>query len=389
MFGTLSWSDLLQPAIRLAERDEPYDARITPAQQRDLAATLRLIASGGRDGFYRGATARLIAEEMERGGGLITQEDLARYEAKTRTPVVGLYRGHRVVSMPPPSSGGAILIQLLNMIEFFAPAELGHNTTEYINLICELEKRAFADRAKWLGDSDFFDVPRDTLTSKTYARRRVEGVTPERRSFPSQIREGPAREKEETTHFSVVDKWGNAVANTYTLNDSYGSGIVVTGAGFLLNNEMDDFAVKPGVPNLYGVTGGEANSIAPDKRMLSSMSPTFVYKPDGSLWLVLGTPGGPTIITSVFQVILNRLEHRMTLADAVAAPRFHHQWPPASAARDVVRCEETIETGGLKALGYAIEQRRIGDVHAIEIDRATRSARGASDPRGRGAVAIE
>ncbi len=409
-FGSLPWRDLLEPAIRLA--DEGFDlhsrteremagerakkgahpsfAKYFPEGkrlvQKDLAATLRRIAEGGPDGFYRGETARLVAEEMRRGGGIITENDLARYEAKLRAPVVGTYRGHRVVSMPPPSSGGTILVEMLNMYELLR-ADHAHNSTAYVHLIAEIEKRAFADRSVWLGDSAHFDVPVATLTSKAYAKRRIGGIAMDRRSDPGAMKEGAAREKEQTTHFSIVDKWGNAVANTTTLNDGYGSGIVVDGAGFLLNNEMDDFSLKPGVPNLYGVIGGEANAIAPGKRMLSSMSPTFVYDPDGRLWLVLGTPGGPTIFTSVFQVILNRVDHGMSIADAVAAPRFHHQWPPPAKDRDVVRCEK--EIAGLRELGYAITVSRIGDVHAVEIERASRRAIAASDPRGIGRAAAE
>jgi len=410
-FGSMPWKDLVAPAIRLAEDGFDLDAREERALaserarkgahpsfakhfpagrrlvQKDLAATLRRIAEHGRDGFYRGETARLVAAEMERGGGIITEADLAGYEAKERRPVSGTYRGHKVVSMPPPSSGGVILVEMLNMIENFkVPA---HNSTEYMHLVCEIEKRAFADRSVWLGDSDFFDVPVAGLTSKPYAKRRIEGIAPDRRSDPQAIKEGAAREKEQTTHFSVVDRWGGAVANTYTLNDGFGSGIVVDGAGFLLNNEMDDFSLKPGVPNLYGVIGAEANAIAPGKRMLSSMSPTFVYRADGSLWLVLGTPGGPTIFTSVFQVILNRIEHGMPIDRAVAAARFHHQWPPPSKERDVVRCESGIATEGLEKLGYKVDSRRIGDVHAVEIDRAKRAAIPASDPRGIGKTETE
>ena len=383
-YGSLPWRELVQPAIDLARAERVYDPKVPAASQKQLAATLERIAEQGRDGFYAGETARLIAEEMRRGGGLITEADLAGYQAKPRTPVAGSYRGHRVVSMPPPSSGGVILVQMLHMLERFQPAKLGHNTTAAMHLVAEIEKRAFADRAAWMGDSDFFDVPVATLISKPYAEKRAAGIDTARRSDPGSIQEGPARESTETTHFSVVDRFGNAVANTTTLNDSHGSGILVGGAGFLLNNEMDDFSMKPGVPNMYGVTGGEANAIAPGKRMLSSMSPTFVYRPDGTLWLVLGTPGGPTIFTTVFQVIVNRLDHGLTLEQAVAAPRFHHQWPPVEKGRDTVIAERGIDVRGLAELGYHLVSRRIGDVHAIELDRAARRAVAASDPRGSG-----
>jgi gamma-glutamyltranspeptidase/glutathione hydrolase len=326
---------------------------------------------------------------MKRGNGIITEADLAAYEPKERRPVVGTYRGHKIVSMPPPSSGGAILVQMLNMLEEHDVAKLGHNTAPFVHLVCEIEKRAFADRSVFFGDSDFFDVPIDGLTSKRYARERIASFNPAKRTDPATLTEGAPRgvhEKEETTHFSIVDRRGNAVANTYTLNDSYGSGLWVKGAGFLLNNEMDDFSIKPGVPNMYGVIGGEANAIAPGKRMLSSMSPTLVYDRDGRLWLVLGTPGGPTIFTQIFQVIVNRIDFGMTLEKAVAAPRFHHQWPPSAKNRDPIRIESLAEVvqRDLVRLGYAIDSRRIGDVHACEIDRAAGRALGASDPRGMG-----
>ena len=388
-YGSLPWRELVMPAVQLARADRVYDPKVPAADQKQLADTLERIAEKGRDGFYVGETARLVAEEMKRGGGIITEADLAGYQAKVRAPVSGTYRGHRIVSMPPPSSGGVILVQMLQMLEGFEPAKLGHNTTGYMHLVAEIEKLAFADRAAWMGDSDYYDVPVATLISKAYAQKRAAAIDPHRRTDPGTIHEGAARESTQTTHFSVVDRWGNAVANTTTLNDSHGSGIIVRGAGFLLNNEMDDFSVKPGVPNMYGVTGGEANAIAPGKRMLSSMSPTFVYKPDGTLWLVLGTPGGPTIFTTVFQVIVNRLEHRLPLAEAVAAPRFHHQWPPREKGHDVVTVEKGIDGRGLSELGYEMVVRRIGDVHAVEIDRAGRRAIAASDPRGTGKASYE
>jgi gamma-glutamyltranspeptidase/glutathione hydrolase len=409
-WGSMPWKDLVAPAIALAEGWDMDDwtARSLAANagahtsfkkyfggggtrlvQADLAATLRRIAEKGRDGFYTGETAKLIAAEMKRGNGLISEEDLAKYEAKLRTPASGTYRGHRIVSMPPPSSGGAILVLMLNMLEGFEPAKLGHNSAAYVHLVAEIEKRAFADRSVWLGDSDFFDVPLDGLVAKSYATSRIGGFDAAKRTDPAAVKEGAPRgrrEKEETTHFSVVDRKGNAVSLTTTLNDGYGSKIVVDGAGFLLNNEMDDFSLKPGVPNMYGVIGAEANAIAPGKRMLSSMSPTLVFTPDGKLWLVLGTPGGPTIFTTVFQVIVNRLDFGMPLDKAVGAARFHHQWPPPSKDRDPIRHEGLSDdvAAELRKLGYALDRRRIGDVHAVEIDRAAKRALGASDPRGIG-----
>ena len=409
-FGSLPWPRLLAPAIRIAERGWRIDARTAATFARGEAQRLpRLLPrdrrraarpegtrghvaphrGAGPDGFYRGETARLIVEEMRRGGGLITLADLARYRPVVRVPVTGSYRGLRVVSMPPPSSGGVALVQLLNLLERYEPARLGHDSAAHVHLVAELEKRVFADRAEYLGDPDFVPVPVETLISKSYAATRAAGISPGRRTPPAAIRCGTVtHESEQTTHFSIVDRHGNAVANTTTLNDSYGSGIVVRGAGFLLNNEMDDFSAKPGAPNLYGVTGGEANAIAPGKRMLSSMTPAFVYR-DGRLWLVLGTPGGPTIFTTVFQVIVNRLDFGMTLAEAVAAPRFHHQWPPRAMDADPIDFERGHEPdaatrSALEALGYVLRLRDpIGDVQAIEIAgaprhgaRATRAAPG-------------
>ncbi len=424
-YGRLPWKRLLAPAIALAGRGFPIQPRTAQEfaeekrnnfrdyfhgaageilVQKELAATLRRIARWGPDDFYRGGTARLIVEEMKRGGGLITLEDLASYRAVVRAPVRGDYRGHRIVSMGPPSSGGVGLIELLNMLERFAPMRLvvsdgpelyvDMRAPGYVSLLAELETRVFADRTEYLGDPDFVSVPVDSLVSKTYAARRAADVSPGRRTPPESVRPGlAARESEETTHFSVVDRDGNAVANTTTLNDLYGSGVVVRGAGFLLNNEMDDFSAKPGAPNLYGVTGGKANAIAPRKRMLSSMCPTFVYRGD-SLWLVLGTPGGPTIFTTVFQVIVNRVDIGVTLASAVALPRFHHQWPPPVAGADSLYVEpgrglDAATRAALEALGYSVALRRspLGDVEAIEI--AGGRATGASDPRGIGHAASE
>jgi len=414
-FGTVPWRRLLEPAIALAERgfvlpprtaadfaaedrndfrDHFHGAAGERLVQKELAATLRRIAERGADGFYRGETARLLVAEMRRGGGLLTLEDLAGYRAVVRRPVGGTYRGLRVAAMGPPSSGGVGLIELLQMLEGFAPAELGHGSAAHLHLVAELEKRVFADRATHLGDPDFVAVPAGNLVSPRYAAARRAGIALDRRTPPDSIVSGLARrESEQTTHFSIVDRHGNAVANTTTLNDLHGSGVVVRGAGFLLNNEMDDFSARPGAPNLYGVTGGTANAIAPGKRMLSSMCPAFVFRGD-SLWLVLGTPGGPTIFTTIFQVVVNRVDFGMPLAEAVAAPRFHHQWPPRVPGTDPVDVEPGREPAAavraaLESLGYAIAVRRspLGDVQAIEV--AGGRAVGASDPRGIGHVAAE
>ena len=403
-FGSLPWKDLVEPAVRLAEEGwilDAWSARSFASEtrhnardyfkgaagerlvQKELAATLRRIADGGPDGFYRGETARLVVEEMKRSNGLITLEDLAAYEAKERAPLEGSYRGLRVVSMPPPSSGGVALLQLLGMIGPKEVRALGFHSAAHLHAVCEIEKRVFADRSEYLGDPDFAKVPVDRLVSPAYLAKRGAPVT-DRRSDPAGIAPGP----EETTHFSVVDRWGNAVSNTTTLNGNYGCGLVVRGAGFLLNNEMDDFSAKPGALNMFGATGGAANAVAPGKRPLSSMTPTFVFR-DGALWLILGTPGGTTIFTTVFQVIVNRTDFGMSLDDAVRAPRFHHQWPPAQREEDPVWFEGTpAAADALRALGYSVRVRgRIGDVQAIEID----GLRGhpVSDPRGIGAALTE
>jgi gamma-glutamyltranspeptidase / glutathione hydrolase len=414
-WGRLPWRRLVAPAVELAECGWRVDAR-TAAQfaelkdrpgfaayfhgragdllvQKELAATLRRIAAHGADGFYRGVTARRIADEMRRGGGLVTEADLASYCALYRAPVSGEYRGLRVVAMSPPSSGGIGLLQLLHLVEPREPARLGAGSAALAHLYAEAEKRVFADRSRWLGDPDFVAVPVESLVSIAYAARRGAGIALDRRTAPDSIRAGEiGHESEQTTHFSIVDRDGNAVANTTTLNDSYGSALVVRGAGFLLNNEMDDFSARPGARNLYGVTGGTANAIAPGKRMLSSMCPTFVLR-NGRPWLVLGSPGGPTIFTTVFQVVVDRADLGMTLAQAVAAPRVHHQWPPRTPGVDEIDVETGREPGdaaraGLEALGYRLRRRGpIGDVQAIEI--AGRRVIGASDPRGTGFVAYE
>jgi gamma-glutamyltranspeptidase/glutathione hydrolase len=351
--------------------------------QRELGAVLRRIAEGGADGFYRGETADLIVREMKTSGGLITHADLAAYQAKERVPIEGTFRGWRVVSMPPPSSGGVALLQLLGLAERRGLAPLGFQSMNYIHSVCEMEKRVFADRAEFLGDPDFVAVPTARLTGSARLDR-MAGKLGRARTDPATVK----AESEETTHFSVVDRRGNAVSNTTTLNGNYGCGIVIRGAGFLMNNEMDDFSAKPGAPNMFGATGGAANAIAPGKRMLSSMTPTFAFK-DGRLRLVLGTPGGTTIFTTVFQVLVNRIEFDMTLEEAVNAPRFHHQWPPLRRDEDVVWFEQVPPADAeLRQLGYTVKPRgRIGDVHAIEIDGPR--PKPVSDRRGIGLALTE
>jgi gamma-glutamyltranspeptidase/glutathione hydrolase len=321
---------------------------------------------------------------MQRGEGAITRRDLARYEAVWREPVAGTYRGRRVVSMPPPSSGGVALIQLLKLLERFETPKL--HSADHVHLVAEIEKRVFADRAKYLGDPDYYPVPVERLTSADYLAERAASVSLERRTSPDRIAAGKiAVESEETTHYSIVDGQGMAIALTTTLNAAYGSGIVVDGAGFLLNNEMDDFSAKAGVPNLYGVIGGKANEVAAGKRMLSSMSPTLVFDGDGELLMALGSPGGPTIFTTVFQVVVNRIDYGMPLDQAIRTPRFHHQWPPRAGAGDRIRVERIDEwprsvIGELEDRGYAVTgEDRLGDVQAIEIRGG--SAYAHSDPR--------
>ena len=296
--------------------------------QTDLANTLRRIQKVGRAGFYQGETADLLVAEMRRGGGLISHEDLLDYRSSWRQPIRGTYRGHEIVSMPPPSSGGILLVQMLNMLEPYDIAAMGYGSAKSIHLMIEAERRAYADRAQHLGDADFYPVPIARLISKDYAQQRFADFDPAKASVSADIGAGNIPyESPETTHASVIDAQGNAVAYTTTLNLSYGAKMVVTGAGFLLNNEMDDFSAKEDSPNAFGLIGRKANAIEPGKRMLSSMTPTIVRK-DGKPLLVTGSPGGSTIITTTLQVIMNVIDHGMSLSDAVSSPRFHHQWLP-------------------------------------------------------------
>ncbi|HRJ14087.1 MAG TPA: gamma-glutamyltransferase [Saprospiraceae bacterium] len=298
--------------------------------QKDLAAVLKRIRKQGAAGFYEGKTADLIAQEMQRGGGIITREDLKNYRAQWRTPVSGQYKGYRVISMPPSSSGGVALLQMLEMVEPYPLGQYGFQSAEAVHLMAEAERRAYADRAEYLGDTDFYKVPMDSLLNETYLRGRMADFNPAKAGQSAALGAGKfqlTKESFETEHTSIVDAEGNAVSVTTTLNSNYGGKVVVGGGGFFLNNEMDDFSVKPGVPNQFGLVGNEANAIQPGKRMLSSMTPTIVEK-DGQLFMVLGAPGGSTIITAVFQVLLNVVEFNLDLESAVNAGRFHHQWLP-------------------------------------------------------------
>ncbi len=321
--------------------------------QTDLANTLKRISREGMKGFYEGETAKLIVEEMQRGNGIITLEDLKAYEAKEREPVVFDYKGHEVITMSLPSSGGILLPQMLRMTEPYNIGEKGFHSPEAIQVMIEAERRAYADRAEYMGDPDFVKVPVEKLISREYAVSRMKDFTPGKAGKSDNIKAGVV-ESEETTHLSVYDSEGNAVAVTTTLNGGYGSLVVVGGAGFLLNNEMDDFSVKPGVPNMYGALGAEANAIVPGKRMLSSMTPTIVVK-GGKPWIVVGTPGGTTIPTSVFQSLVNIIDFGLSAEDAVNKPKFHHQWYPDNVSVERDFPEDVVKA--LENMGYVIRKR--------------------------------
>lgn len=411
-YGSLPFSELIQPAIDLAEKGFPVTAlqakelngnRNTFMQrnssptpfvkdslwkegdiliQKDLARTLERIRDHGRDGFYSGETATMIIEEMQRGNGIITAEDLSDYKADTRSTISTEYRGYKIITVPPPSGGGIILIQLLGMIEPFSVKQMGFNSSATVHLMSEAERRAFADRSEYYGDPHFMKVSVKSLINKNYIKSRMADFNPEKASLSSDIQAGSPRayESEETTHYSVADSKGNAVSVTTTLNGTFGNSIVVKGAGFLLNNEMDDFSVKPGAPNMYGLIGGEINSIQPGKKMLSSMTPSIVEK-DGKLFMVLGSPGGSTIPTTVFQVITNVIDYGMNIQEAVDAPRFHHQWLPDCIFHEAGRLDSTA-THELQAMGHQLGGRTsIGLVNAIVIGEDDRKSGGA-DRRG-------
>jgi len=413
--GTMSREKVLAPAIKLAREGfalppslaEEFASHLTgmkevsadcyrafsnggrpyrPGEtfrQRDLADTLQRIAKDGRDGFYKGRTAALIAVEMTRGGGLITAEDLAGYRAKWREPVKGTYRGYEIWSMPPPSSGGVMLIHLLNALEPHDVKALGWGGSALVHLMVEAERRAYADRAEHLGDPDFVDMPLEMLLSKEYAHKRMADFDPDRAGDSEKITHGNwvGVESKETTHFSVADAKGNAVSCTTTLNGHYGSYVFVPGAGFTLNNEMDDFSIKPNTPNMYGLLGRKANEIQPGKRMLSSMTPTIVAK-DGKPVLILGSPGGSTIITTALQVVLNVVDHEMNIAKAVSMPRFHHQWKPDRILYERFALGPDALTA-LRAKGHRsfvlAEGEGIGAAHCIGI--ADGRFYGGADPR--------
>ena len=411
-YGRLKWAELVEPAIALASQgfslSEKQAAELNGQHnnftklnplgtallksgkwlpgdkliQHELANTLTRVRDYGRSGFYEGAVADSIVSEMQRDGGLITKADLKSYEAVWRKPVTAKYKDYKVITMPPPSSGGIALVQLLKSVESYPLHRWGINSDSTVQLIVEAERRAYADRAKFLGDPDFIHVPVGQLMDNLYIRERMNSFDWQKATPSAVIKAGEIGpvEHEETTHYSIVDRDGNAVSITTTLNGSYGAGVVVKGAGFLLNNEMDDFSVKPGSPNMYGLVGGEANAIAPGKRMLSSMTPTILEK-EGQLFMVVGTPGGSTIITSVFQTILNVVEFDKSMQAAVNAKKFHHQWLPDNIQMETDALDSLTQVR-LKAKGYVIMERgSIGRVDAILKTKWGYYQAGA-DPRG-------
>jgi len=415
-YGTISIDKALKPAIKYAKDGIPVDYELKNSLlsvkdrmknspdayhtffkengesyeigekiiQKDLAWSLKQIKNDGVDAFYKGNIAKKIAFDMKENGGLITFDDLSSYKPVIRKPVYGTYRGYEIYSMPPPSSGGIHLIQMLNILEHYPINKLGHNYSKTIHIMAEAMKLAYADRSKFLGDSDFVTVPVKELISKKYAARLSKKINLEKSTRSQTILPGNPYSSggNDTTHFTVIDKWGNVVTNTYTINFSFGSKIVAKGTGILLNNEMDDFSAKPGVPNAYGLIGGQYNAIEPEKRMLSSMSPTIVLK-DGKPFLATGSPGGSRIITTVLQIISNVIDHNMNIASATASPRFHHQWLP-----DIIRLEKGFSTDTINIL------KNKG--HKIKVGRAMGSTQsimkrgdyyyGYSDPRRAGGL---
>ena len=410
-YGSLPFKTLIQPAIELAEKGFSINAnqaddfnelknefiqlntslpafvKITPWKagdtliQKDLANTLKRIRDQGIKGFYEGVTAELIVAEMTKGKGIITANDLKKYTAKERTAIEFDYKSHHIITMPLPSSGGIILQQVLKMIEQKNIGEMKFQSAAIVQLLTEAERRAFADRAQYLGDGDFVKVPVKTLVSDDYLKERMKDYSPGIAGNSQSTQQGYIKESDETTHLSIIDAAGNAVAVTTTLNGSYGSRTVVSGAGFLLNNEMDDFSVKPGVPNMYGALGAEANAIYPGKRMLSSMTPTIVLK-NNQPYMVVGTPGGTTIPTSIIQSLVNMIDFKMSPEDAVNLPKFHHQWLPDEIIVEKDFNSATIQQ--LEAMGYkVVKKQAIGRTELIEIKYGkTRKITAIADKRG-------
>ncbi|EBO5438508.1 gamma-glutamyltransferase [Salmonella enterica] len=411
-YGSLPLNSVVRPAIKLAQEGfivndaladdlKTYGSEVLPHHenskaifwkdgeplkkgdklvQQDLANSLTMIAENGPDAFYKGEIARQIAQQMQQNGGLITTDDLAAYQAVERTPVSGEYRGYQIFSMPPPSSGGIHIVQILNILENFDMNKYGFGSADAIQIMAEAEKYAYADRSEYLGDPDFVNVPWQALTSKTYAKSIAGQIDINKAKPSSEIRPGKLApyESDQTTHFSVVDKDGNAVAVTYTLNTTFGTGIVAGNTGILLNNQMDDFSAKPGVPNVYGLVGGEANAVGPKKRPLSSMSPTIVVK-DGKTWLVTGSPGGSRIITTVLQMVVNTIDFGMNVAEATNAPRFHHQWLPDELPVEKGFSPDTLKLLEQKGQKVALKEA-MGSTQSIMVG-PDGELYGASDPR--------
>jgi gamma-glutamyltranspeptidase / glutathione hydrolase len=412
--GKLTWVQLVEPARRLAgagftvtyelarslHSNREYLSKYAETKriylkggqfykegelfrQPELAATFARLQQFGPNEFYEGETARLIVADIKRNNGLMTMEDLRGYVAKERAPVRGNYRGHEIISMPPPSSGGAVLIEMLNILEGFELKKMEASSSDRYHLMAEAMRRAFADRAEYMGDSDFVKVPVQGLIDKSYAATLRAGIKSDRASTSAEVRAGrPAGyESDETTHFTVVDAEGNAVANTYTLNNSYGSAAVAKGTGLLLNDEMDDFAAKPGTPNMYGLIQGERNAVAPKKRPLSAMTPTIVLRKDGSLWFTVGSPGGPTIINTVLCIITNVIDYEMNIQQAIDFPRIHHQWLPDELVGEPFGLSGDTQRA-LTSRGHKLAKLRyLGDAEGIMIEEKTGMRLGATDPR--------
>ncbi len=415
-YGTMSRAEVLQPAIELANSGFVIDYRFARALnhykkqfekykstkkifvsekgefsegdllvQKDLANTLSLIKVNGRNGFYKGEVAKLIAKQSKKNGGFISLEDLANYSPAERTPILGTYRGNKIISMGPPSSGGIALMEALNSLENFTFEENSWGSSNYIHTVSEVLKYVYADRAEHLGDEDFYPVPKKWLISKERGAEIASLVGS--KAVPSDSithATPPAEESEETTHYSVVDSYGNAVSITTTLNSTFGNKIVVKGAGFILNNEMDDFSAKPGTPNQFGLLGGEANSIEPNKRMLSAMTPTIVLNPENKPYIVVGAPGGSTIITTVMQIILNVIDFKMDIQEAINRPRFHHQWKPEQIDYEHLGMTSDVKANLIKKGHFIGRERTLGRAEGIIVDYKNSIIWGASDPRGYG-----
>lgn len=420
--GKLSWAQLIEPARALAANgftvtnslarslrgNDEYLSQYAETKriylkngafykegeifrQPELAATFARLQQGGPNEFYEGKTASLIVEDMKRNKGLMTMADLHNYVAKQREPLKGNYRGYEIISMPPPSSGGAVLIEMLNILEGYDLKKMEASSSERYHLMAESMRRAFADRAEFMGDTDFVKVPIAGLIEKSYAAKLRATISLDRASTSAEVRAGePAgHESEETTHFTVVDAQGNTVANTYTLNNSYGSAAVAKGTGIILNDEMDDFAAKPGTPNMYGLIQGERNAVAPRKRPLSAMTPTIVLRKDGSVWFTVGSPGGPTIINTVLCVISNVIDYQMNIQQALDFPRIHHQWLPDELIFEPYGMSGDTQRA-LAARGHKLvdKPRYLGDAEGIMIEEKTGVRLGATDPRRSDGLAV-